>query len=303
MTIGYTEFVDQLNAAGNKTTRLGKGEADFSDYGNALSDELKSMITDSFDNEQDYVLQSEIASLYQQYGRSVMQRGEFVEMLKRNGYSVQTSYVKSSYIPDNKADGHYDTDISSASIGVYTISDGKGGEIVIADANGNGALEIEEVFMNQILNDIAVDVNKISSADVSAAQFSSGASNSVSSNDAIFGVQETEENEVSQDKFNSKVEHYLEMGLTLNLAEANAAAMLNATGMSYTGSFDEENVNKEEENDDKEINQKSFNKEVESLINNGKSLNKAISKANSIFKVDMDYTGIELEELEELEEA
>lgn len=300
MTIGYTEFIDQLHAAGNKTTKLGNGEADFADYGYALSDELKSMITDSFDNEQDYVLQSEIAALYQQYGRSVMQRGEFVEMLRKNGYSVQTSYVKSSYIPDNKADGHYDTDVSRASIGVYTISDGKGGEIVIADANGNGALEIEEVFMNQILNDVAVDVNKIRSADVSAAQLSSGASNSVSSQEALFGVEETEE-EVDQDKFNSKVESYLEMGLSLNLAEINAAAILNASGMSYTGLFDEKD--EKEDDTDKEVNQKSFNKKVELLLNNGKSLNKAINKANSIFNVDMDYTGIELEEFkEEIEE-
>ena len=98
MTIGYSEFVDKLHQAGNKTTRLGNGEANFQDYGNALDDNVKAMITDSFDTEQDYELQAKIASIYQQYGASVMQRNDFMNILRANGLQVEASSIKSNYI-------------------------------------------------------------------------------------------------------------------------------------------------------------------------------------------------------------
>ena len=104
--------------------------------------------------------------------------GALHNLLLSMGYEVNVSYVKSTYIPDNKADGHWDTNVSTASIGVYTISDGKGGDLIVADANGNGALEVEEVMMNHILDGVNEDVM----ADIKARQgingvVSSGASN------------------------------------------------------------------------------------------------------------------------------
>lgn len=296
MTIGYSDYINQLKESGLKTTHLGKGEADFSDYGNALSDEIKTMITDSFDNEQDYELQSEIAALYKKAGKSNLHRKEFVSLLKQNGYKVNVSYVKSSYIVDNKATGKYNNSVADgyASIGMYTISDGKGGEIVIADANGNGALEIEEVFMNQILNDIAVDVNKIQTANVGSVSLGSGADSDLFNEDG--NIFNNEEEKVSQTEFDNKVESLLNMGLSLASAELNASASLKADGMRYSGTVQQDEENKD---DKKEIKQTSFNKAVESELSKGKTMEEAISLANNDLSVDMKYTGNMEEELEE----
>ena len=240
MTIGYSEFINQLEQAGYNTTNINsaRGEADFSDYGNALSDELQSMITDSFDCEQDYALQEQIAAMYG--NKSNLHRSDFVAACRAAGYEVNVEYVKSSYIPDNKGDGHYDTDISRASIGVYTISDGKGGEIKIADANGNGALEIEELFMNQILQGVAVDVDKLAASKANGTAWT-GSAQGQSGNNSILGnnttVTETEaeeaEEEVSQSDFDSAVEDYLSQGYSMSTATASAAADLDADGMTY----------------------------------------------------------------------
>lgn len=165
----YNSWVQSLNQRGIKTTSLGKGEANFSDYSNALSESLKQEIVASFDNQADYDLQSKLASLYS--SKSVMQSGDIVSTAKANGINVKVEYVPTSYIVDNKQDGHYDKDVTKGSIAVYTFSDGKGGEIKIADANGNGALETEELFMNEILSGVVSDIKPgTSSANVAATQ-------------------------------------------------------------------------------------------------------------------------------------
>ena len=285
--IDYNTFVQQMNEAGNKTTRLGNGEANFSDYGNALSDDMKAMITDSFDCEQDYELQSEIAALYRQYGASVMQRGDFMRMLEKNGYKVSSTYIKTSYISDNKADGRYDTDVINGNIGVYTISDGNGGEIVIADANGNGALEIEEVFMNQILGEIAVDVDKIKAADVEAAALTMGADNSVVEKT----IEELGIEEASQADFNAQVESYLKKGLSLTTAEMNSENNLDTDNMQYTGSM-EELISEEDKEKERKINQDDFNEAIEVLVEDeGKSIKEAVKILNKDLGLDLKYTG------------
>lgn len=288
MTIGYTEFVDKLHQAGNKTTRLGNGEADFQDYGNALDENVQAMITDSFDTDQDYELQAKIASIYQQYGASVLQRGDFMKILRANGLEVSASSVRSNYIIDNKATGKYNNSNidGNANIGIYTISDGKGGEIIIADANGNGALEIEEVFMNQILSDVAVDVDKIKTTNEG---FS--AKMPVSEIESI--VAETEKNnEVSQDNFNSVVESYLKMGLSETSSVMNAISRLDVEdNMKYTGNFLADAVKDEESTVNGKQKQSSFDKLVNSLVSQGKSLEEAVSIANEQMDVDLEYTG------------
>lgn len=162
----YNEWVASLNARGIKTTRLGKGEANFADYTKALSDNLKQEIAASFDNAADYDLQSKLASLLG--GKNLMQSKDIKKLLNGTGISYSVRYVKTSYIVDNKADGHYDKDIKNGSVAVYTFKDSKGGEIKIADANGNGALESEELFMNEILSGVVSDIKTGSSGGASA---------------------------------------------------------------------------------------------------------------------------------------
>ena len=152
----YNEWVASLNARGIKTTHLGKGEANFADYTNALSDNLKQEIIASFDTDADYDLQSKLASLLG--GKNLMQSRDIGKILQGSGISYSVQYVKTAYIPDNKADGHYDKNVTNGSIAVYTFKDANGGEIKIADANGNGALESEELFMNEILSGVVSDI-------------------------------------------------------------------------------------------------------------------------------------------------
>lgn len=152
----YNEWVASLNSRGIKTTHLGNGEANFADYTNALSESLKQEIMASFDNAADYDLQSKLASLLN--GKNLMQSRDIGKILQGTGISYSVQYVKTSYIPDNKADGHYDKNVTNGSIAVYTFKDANGGEIKIADANGNGALESEELFMNEILSGVVSDI-------------------------------------------------------------------------------------------------------------------------------------------------
>lgn len=301
MTIGYSEFINQLEQAGYNTTNLNtaRGEADFSDYGNALSPELQAMITDSFDCPEDYALQEAIAALYG--NKSNLHRSDFLAACRAAGYEVNVEYVKSSYIPDNKADGRYDTDISSAHIGVYTISDGKGGQITIADANGNGALEIEELFMNQILQGVAVDVESLAASKENGTAWT-GSAQGASGNNSLFGnnttVTETKaeeaEEEVSQSDFDSAVEDYLSQGYSMETATASAAADLDADGMTYTGSM-EELASENEEQATTQATQKSFNTAVNEYLQQGKTMEEAIELAKKDLDVDMEYTGIEQE--------
>lgn len=163
----YNEWITSLNNRGIKTTRLGNGEANFADYTNALSDSLKQEIAASFDTEADYDLQSKLASLLN--GKNLMQSSDMKNILSGTGISYSVQYVKTSYIVDNKADGHYDKDVTNGAIAVYTFKDANGGEIKIADANGNGALESEELFMNEILSGIVSDISASSAGGKNAA--------------------------------------------------------------------------------------------------------------------------------------
>lgn len=163
----YNDWITSLNSRGIKTTNLGKGEANFADYTNALSESLKQEIMASFDCDADYDLQAKLASLYD---GNVKQSGDIVNAAKKAGIQVNVQYVKTSYIVDNKADGHYDKDVTNGSIAVYTFKDANGGEIKIADANGNGALETEELFMNELLSGVVSDISAPSGGGISGKQ-------------------------------------------------------------------------------------------------------------------------------------
>ena len=163
----YNDWITSLNSRGIKTTSLGKNEANFADYTNALSESLKQEIMASFDCDADYDLQAKLASLYD---GNVKQSGDIVNAAKKAGIQVNVQYVKTSYIVDNKADGHYDKDVTNGSIAVYTFKDANGGEIKIADANGNGALETEELFMNELLSGVVSDISAPSGSGVSNKQ-------------------------------------------------------------------------------------------------------------------------------------
>ena len=156
----YDEYIAQLKSLGLKTTSLGNGEANFAEYGAALSDEIKNEITKSLDDPNAKVIQDKLIAAYQEKGRNELHTSEFKNIAKQLGYEVKSEYVKTTYIVDNKYDGHYDTDVTDGAVEVITIVDpSTGAEIKIADSNGNGAIEIEEVMMNEILEVISANID------------------------------------------------------------------------------------------------------------------------------------------------
>ena len=246
----YAEVVQQMQNAGMKTTRIKQGkEADFEDYGNALSPEVKKMLMDSFDCEQDYALQQQLASLFS--NSHDVKNGDFMKLCKKMGLTVTRQSVKTTYISDYKG-GNKSNSVRNGHISVFTISDGKGGEIKIADTNGNGAIESEELFMNQILGDINAEISQISPNLVSL-----GESGSV----GISALEETI-GAVSQEEFNKKVEEQIKAGKTKAEAELSAGIELNALDMSYTG-FMQDEIEK--------VGQQDYNEAVEALLKNGYS--------------------------------
>lgn len=242
-TKSYDQFVEEMHNAGIKTTHINNGEANFADYGNALSDDLKQQIMDSFDCQQDYELQSLIAGVYADSGRSVLQSGQFISACKSLGLSVNVEYQKTSYIPDYKAGNFSNSVREGGAIAVYTISDGMGGEIVVADANGNAALESEELFMNQILGDINYEISATKGAGATLySGSSSGSGNGVSGADKaennLFGNKEKAE-EVEQKDYNKLVEKYLSNGASMDEAVRKADKELGVDNMTYSGSMEE----------------------------------------------------------------
>ncbi|MBR5303376.1 MAG: hypothetical protein IKU37_00945 [Candidatus Gastranaerophilales bacterium] len=149
-----------LNEHGiNKQTAINEkaGEATFVDYAGALNDKLTNALlnggfgeTDGLD-ESELAIRENIANIYRQKGSSAINTNDLIKMIKSMGYTVSSSYISTSYIVDNKNDGHYDTDIHNGAINVLTITDAEGNDIVIADANGNAAIEIEELFIDEII--------------------------------------------------------------------------------------------------------------------------------------------------------
>lgn len=181
----YDQWIQSLQQRGIKTTSINsaKGEANFQDYVGALSENLKQEIAQSFDCQADYNLQSKLASLLG--GKNLMQSTDIGKLLKGTGISYSVSYQKTSYIVDNKADGNYHkTAKQGGSIAVYTFKDANGGEIKIADANGNGALESEELFMNEILSGVVSDISAANGSGKSAANAVNAAGNTAGNDQA-----------------------------------------------------------------------------------------------------------------------
>ena len=162
---GNDEWVASLKARGMKTTGIHDREANFEDYGNALSTEVQQMILNSFDTEQDYELQAKLATIFSNTNYRTFD--QIYAACKQLGITVSRESVRTTYIHDNKYDGRWNkTQAQNGSITMFTFSDGKGGEIKIADTNGNGALETEELFINEILTGIASDL-QVSSSNMS----------------------------------------------------------------------------------------------------------------------------------------
>lgn len=157
-TINNDAFVKSLQARGMKTTSItDPKEATFEDYGNALSAEAQKMILDSFDSKEDYALQAKVGSFFKTKSNCTI--SELQRFCKDNGIEMKRIDAPkgSKHMADEKATGHGSRQMANG-LNLYEISDGKGGKFIIADANGNAAIETEEIFMNEILSGISSDI-------------------------------------------------------------------------------------------------------------------------------------------------
>ena len=152
----YTDNL--LKQQGVRTTSINTsgGEATFVDYGGALNDKIKNAILNGGFGEDDgwdaaeLAMQEDIANLFRSTGKSCMQTNDLIAILTKAGYKVDSQYMKTSYIVDNKASSNH-LGATNGAINILTITDKDGNDIVIADANGNAAIETEELFLNEIL--------------------------------------------------------------------------------------------------------------------------------------------------------
>lgn len=158
---GVDALSDNLGKLGfNKTTHIGKNEANFTGYIGALNDNLKEQMV--FSTKEQYEIRNAIAEKFK--NKNNYKSSEFMKLCKDMGFEVNCKYEKTSYIVDNKK-GNFTTNKTNGSIAVYTIKDPKtGAEIKIVDANGNGAIEVEELFANEVLQGISNDLSAMQSS-------------------------------------------------------------------------------------------------------------------------------------------
>lgn len=121
---------------------------------NSLDDSIKQELISSFDCEADYQLQKDIAAYFG--SRTGINNHELNGTININGKTIQVTSKKSEVAVDfyNETNG-----MNHGAIAIFTFTDpSTGAEIKIADANGNGVIETEELFFNELLTDINTEI-------------------------------------------------------------------------------------------------------------------------------------------------
>ena len=132
------------------------GYENFLKYFDALDADVKQRCLNSFDSPEDLKLQKIVADALFGSGKDSVTFKEMKKNLGNLGISVSIEYVDTQYRVDEfKQKGDY---ITNGSIALITFKDANGGEFTVADANGNAALETDELFMNEILGGVSTDI-------------------------------------------------------------------------------------------------------------------------------------------------
>lgn len=121
---------------------------------NSLDDSIKQELISSFDCEADYQLQKDIAAYFG--SRTGINNHDLNGTININGKTIQVTSKKSEVAVDfyNETNG-----MNHGAIDIFTFTDpSTGAEIKIADANGNGVIETEELFFNELLTDINAEI-------------------------------------------------------------------------------------------------------------------------------------------------
>ena len=137
------------------------GYENFRKYFEDLSPNIIQDCLNSFDSQADLEMQQTIAEALYGRGKATVNINELQGILKSKGITVSTEYVSAQYRIDEFAVGG-EGYVTNGAITVMTFKDANGGKIKIADANGNAALETDELFMNEILGGITTDIGNMS---------------------------------------------------------------------------------------------------------------------------------------------
>ena len=158
---------DEKEALGLKTTNINynNGETTFAEYFAALDPEVKEMLTSYFDDDAVNKAEaekaiSEIAGIFQ--NTNVVKNQQFVNAVRALGYEVEWGSVKTDYIIDfkNKKAGGGSLR-EGGTLTMLTIKNKAGEELFkMVDANGNGSIEMEELFFNEFLTGISSQIDK-----------------------------------------------------------------------------------------------------------------------------------------------
>lgn len=144
----YELFVQKLKAQGLKTTSLSNGEANFADYFKALNPDIVKTLGG------DNSVRNQVAQLFK--SRNVISTDKLIAECKKLGINVKSEWRSDTkHLVDEKAG--VGKGVMANGLTILTFEkDGK--TFKVADANGNGALESEELMFNDMLSGISSDI-------------------------------------------------------------------------------------------------------------------------------------------------
>ena len=276
----YAQWEDRIHSLGLRTTSNVRNNGlyyDFADYGAVLDEELQKELTSFFaeDSEvRDEAIEAQmaLAGIYKKYNKADLPLDVVAREMRALGYEVDWESVKTQYIIDNKKSAsHGGGELTTGNITVLTFKkDGK--EVFkVADTNGNAALEIEEVFMNELLTGVVseLDPEKIKEFASQAGSSGYAVMSVVGDTLDVLGLDEsaeefanknmTEEEKATlqtrQDAFNQKYGTLINQGYDHEAAVDAAMAYVKGefettAGIrtpKVTGSFDDEEITLREE--------------------------------------------------------
>lgn len=158
-SVGSVNSVNSQNVklSDLKRTHLSAGEADFQTYFNTLMSTAKGKeLVKSLGGDKN--IQNVVAQLYKENNVLSFDALENSSYLRSAGIKVSASWVSGvDHMADEKATGN-SKQISHSGITVITFTDASGKTFKVADANGNAALESEELMFNDILGGISSDL-------------------------------------------------------------------------------------------------------------------------------------------------
>jgi len=199
VNVSYDSKMQALKAAGLKTTGLNNGEANFADYFKALqsTQEGKALLASLGGDEE---LQMEVAELYTQ--RNVYDFETLKSKLASKGITVSEEWVSGvDHMIDQKFVG---TGVEQHAKGLTVITFEKNGKTFkVADANGNAALETEELMFNDILGDINSDLSALANGSNTSSTNSADSKVKVNILDP-FSSKDSQEDENVTNETNSK---------------------------------------------------------------------------------------------------